>query len=73
MRIFDAIVLIGTIVIILMATFFSQAIFMSVNEEGGGDHEGVTITSYEVVYAWIIAIAMILIVVAIVVAFKFFL
>ena len=70
MKVFEVMVLIGVVLMISMGTIFSAAIFQSVSVEGNSTHEAETITSHMNVSVWIYIIGSILIIAAIIMAFK---
>lgn len=70
MRVFHAMVLVGLIAIISLGGVFSNAIFLSVYEEGGETYEGATLIAHYQITAWITVITALLIVALLVVAFK---
>jgi cell division septal protein FtsQ len=70
MKVFEVMVLIGVVALISLGTIFSAAMFQSVSVEGNNTYENETITSHENVSVWIYIIGCILIVAAIIMAFK---
>lgn len=73
MKIFDAILLIGIIIMITLGAVFSESMFRNVSLEAGNGtsiNETSTITSYGTTYAWIYVIAILLIIAALIIAFK---
>jgi hypothetical protein len=70
MKVFEVMLLIGVVVIIAMGTIFSAAMFQSVSVEGNSTHEAETITSHMNVSVWIYIIGSLLVIAAIIMAFK---
>jgi hypothetical protein len=70
MKVFEVMLLVGVIVLIFFGTIFSAAMFQSISVEGNSTHEAETITSHMNVSVWIYIIGAIIVVAAIVMAFK---
>jgi len=69
-KVFDVMLLVGIIALISMGTVFSAAMFQSASIEGNSTHEAETITSHETASAWIYILGALLIIAAIIMAFK---
>jgi hypothetical protein len=72
MKIFDAVLLIGIVLLISLGAVFSHAMFSSLNTESvnSSAYTNSTLTQYEMTYSWIYVIAALLIIVIIIIAFK---
>jgi hypothetical protein len=70
MKVFEVMLLVGVVLLISLGTIFSAAMFQSVSVEGNSTHEAETITSHENVSVWIYIIGSVLVIAAIIMAFK---
>jgi hypothetical protein len=68
--VYEAMVLVGVIALISMGTVFSEAMFQSASLEGNVTYENQTITSHQMVSAWIYIIGALLILAVIIIAFQ---